>query len=301
MTRLGYACINLSIPYSTNRGMIKKTFHQKGIKYASELALLNARDLIEIIKWNHKNGIEVYRMSSDMFPWMSEYNLKDLPDYDKISTVLLGAGNLARKYNQRLSFHPGPFNQLGSVNPSVVDKTIKELNQHSEVMDLLGFEANHMTKINIHVGNATGSKESATERFCRNFDKLDLGTKCRLVVENDDKVGLYTVQELYDLIHLKINTPITFDYLHHYCNPGNLSEKQALSLTVSTWKESKPCAHYSSSKKLNEDDTAKLLAHADYIYEDINDYGFDIDIVVEAKAKELAILKYSKERNLLLS
>ena len=36
----------------------------------------------------------------------------------------------------------------------------------------------------------------------------------------------------------------------------------------------------------------KEQAHSDYIIEEIKDYGLDIDVVVEAKAKELAVKKY---------
>ena len=280
--------------------MIRRTFMDRGIEYASQLALLNARDLVEIIKWNHKNDIQVYRMSSGIFPWMSEYELSDLPDYNKISTILLGAGNLAKKYNQRLSFHPGPYNQLASSRPDVVLKTIKELNQHSEIMDLLNLPKSHMSKINIHIGAAYGDKEASMIRWCNEFNNLDQGTQQRLVVENDDKPNMYTVQDLYDGVYKKINVPITFDYLHHFCNPGKLSEKDALELAISTW-DTKPCTHYSASRKLNEDETSKLLAHADYVYDEIKDYGNDIDIVVEAKAKDLAIFKYRKDYKLILS
>ena len=125
---IGYACINMTLgsqkpKITTNRGMIRKTFDEKGISYVSELALQNIRDLIEVIKWNEKNGINFYRMSSDMFPWMSEYEFVDLPDYKKISVLLSGIGNLANKYGQRLSFHPGPFNVSASPSENVVKKT----------------------------------------------------------------------------------------------------------------------------------------------------------------------------------
>lgn len=119
-TQLGYACINTHLRKSgifTSRSMIKKTFNAKGIQYASELALQNSKDLVEIIKWNHANGIKLFRMSSGIFPWMSEYAISDLPDYTKISNILKGAGTLAKSYNQRLSFHPGPFVVLASPIP----------------------------------------------------------------------------------------------------------------------------------------------------------------------------------------
>jgi UV DNA damage repair endonuclease len=90
--RLGYACINMTLgsqkpKITTNRGMIRKTFDSKGLTYVSELALQNVRDLSKVISWNHQNGIQFYRMSSDMFPWMSEYEFTDLPDYQQHHTT----------------------------------------------------------------------------------------------------------------------------------------------------------------------------------------------------------------------
>ena len=87
-TNYGYCCINTTLQKSdkitTNRSMIKRTFAEKGIDYASELALANVKDLVKIINWNNRQGIKLFRISSDMFPWMSEYNLSDLPDHDFI-------------------------------------------------------------------------------------------------------------------------------------------------------------------------------------------------------------------------
>ena len=300
MTQHGYACINLSTDLATNRGMIRRTFQAKGIEYASQLALQNVRDLSQIISWNNQNNVKVFRMSSALFPWMSEYELCDLPDYKKIANILKGTGQMAMSNNQRLSFHPGPYNQMASSRPDVVTKTIKELNQHSEIMDLMGLPESHMSKINIHVGAAYGDKQASMIRWCNNFSNLNPGTQRRLVVENDDKPNMYTVQDLYDGVYKKIGVPVTFDYLHHFCNPGDLTEQEALELAISTW-DTKPCTHYSSSKKLNEDENSMLLAHADYVYEEINDYGHDIDIVLEVKAKDLALFKYRKDYEMILS
>ena len=298
--QLGYACINLHLTKQgirTSRKMIKKTFQAHGIEYASKLALENARDLVKIINWNAQNNIKLFRFSSCMFPWMSEYDLKDLPHYHRIKTLMNGAGTIAKKHGQRLTVHPGPFNQLASVNNFVVKKTIKELNQHGEMMDLLLQPRTNQAKINIHVGCATGGKEAAAKRFCENFQKLDESVKTRLVVENDDKPSLFTTMDLYNMVHKEIGIPITFDYHHHWCNPGEgYNEEQALKLAAKTWpKGIRQCTHYSSAKRVYEDESAKIVAHADYVYNEIKDYGLDIDCVVEAKAKEVAILKYRKE------
>jgi UV DNA damage endonuclease len=298
---LGYCCINMTLQkerkVTIGRGMIKKTFTERGIKYASELALANVKDMVEIIKWNHANGFTLYRMSSDMFPWCSEYQLKDLPDYDKICNVLKGAGTLAKQYGQRLTFHPGPFSVLASANPDVVAKTIIDLNTHGEIMDLIGLPRTPYAAINIHVNTTAPNKEDAMARFCANFALLDDSAKSRLVVENDDKESQYTVEDLYEHVYSVIGTPITFDYHHHWCHPGILSQQEALRLASMSWpKTVKQLVHFSSCKTIHEDATqTNKRAHADYIYDHINDYGLDLDVEIEAKAKELAVSRYKNE------
>lgn len=304
-TQLGYCCINLALrnkPITVNRTCRKITFQQKGMDYVSNLALQNIRDLITIVKWNEQNGFKVYRMSSDMFPWMSEYELKDLPDFQKISILLKGVGNLALKYGQRLSFHPGPFNVLGSPNPILVAKTQKELNQASEIMDLMGLPQSHLYPINIHCNGVYGDKKATMGRWASNYLSLSKSAQTRLVVENDDKGSMYSVQDLYDGIFSAVKVPITFDFHHHRFQPGGLSEQEAFELAMGTWHyhNVKPLFHYSSCRRTFEDPKCKAQAHADFIYEKINDYGHAVDIEVEAKAKEVAVLKYLEEHNGLL-
>ena len=75
--RMGYACINMQLSQPknfgpnpkaqkvfTNRTMIRRTFNQKGVDYASSLALQNCIDLYQILKWNHENGFDFFRISS---------------------------------------------------------------------------------------------------------------------------------------------------------------------------------------------------------------------------------------------
>ena len=295
MTNLGYACINMTLgkqkpKITTNRGMIKRTFLSEGVKYSSELALQNTRDLIEVIKWNHKNGFKLFRMTSNLIPWSSEFPLSSMPDYRKISILLNGAGNLADKYGQRITSHPGPFNVLVSPNEKVVQNTITDLSIHGEIFDLMGLSRTPYNKINIHCNGVYGDKISAMDRFCKNFEKLPESVQTRLTVENDDKASMYSVKDLM-YIHERIGIPIVFDYHHHTFNTGGLTEQEALELAMSTWGDIKPIVHYSESRTL-EDETAKPQAHSDFIYSEINTYGHDLDIVVEAKKKELTVQKY---------
>jgi UV DNA damage endonuclease len=300
---LGYACINMTLSESkpkitTNRSMIKRTFQEKGIEYASELALQNARDLFHILKWNNENGIKLFRLSSEFFPWASEYNLEQLPHYLRIKTLLEGCGNYAKNNGLRLTSHPGPFNVLTSPRKNVVENTFKDLTLHGEMFDLLGLERTHYNKINIHCNGVYGDKKSAMDRFCENFSKLPDSVKTRLTVENDDKASMYSVKDLM-YIHEKIGIPIVFDYHHHKFNTGGLTEEQALSLAVSTWPEGiTPIVHYSESKALHEEnEKLKPQAHSDYINELPDTYGLDVDIMVESKAKELAILPFLPKQN----
>ncbi len=293
MTNLGYACINMTLrkdKITTNRSMIKRTFLKEGITRSSDLALQNTRDLIEIIKWNHKNGFKLFRMTSDLIPWASEFSLSSMPDYRKISILLNGAGNLAAKYGQRITSHPGPFNVLVSPNERVVNNTIRDLSIHGEIFDLMGLSRTPYNKINIHCNGVYGDKQSAMDRFCKNFERLPESVQTRLTVENDDKASMYSVKDLM-YIHERIGIPIVFDYHHHKFCTGDMTEQEALELAMSTWGDIKPVVHYSESRTL-EDETAKPQAHSDYIYSEINTYGHDLDIVVEAKAKELTVLNY---------
>ena len=299
MGNLGYACINMTLGkkgITTNRSMIKRTFLEKGIPYASELSIQNVRDLIEIIKWNEQNDIKFFRMSSNVFPWSSEYPLSSLPHYERIKNLLAGAGHLADKYGQRITSHPGPFNVLVSPNENVVKNTITDLSIHGEVFDMMGLSRTPYNKINIHCNGVYGDKQSAMDRFCKNFERLPESVQTRLTIENDDKASMYSVKDLM-YIHERIGIPIVFDYHHHKFNTGGLTEEEALKLAVSTWGDIKPVVHYSESKSLHENnDSIKPQAHSDYISEVINTYGLDVDVMVEAKAKELTILEYKRVR-----
>ena len=296
---LGYCCINLTLGESgitCNRGMVKKTFIERGISYASELALKNVQDLHKIIKWNNETGIKMYRMTSDLFPWCSEYEIQDLPDYKEILHHLSLCGKEAVDNGQRLTFHPSPYSVLASQNESVVVKALKELSQHGEIMDMLGLERSTFYPINIHVNTAKPSKQEAADRFCSNFERLPDSAKLRLVVENDDKKSAFTPHDLYELIYKKIGIPITFDFHHHRCNPDHHTEEEALSLCLSSWGSVKAITHYSDSRKLFEDISAKDVAHSDWIWtKELPTYGKSFDIELEVKMKDLALLKLIRE------
>jgi len=278
---------------TTNRSMIKRTFTERGIDYASELGLLNAKDLFTILQWNNENNIKCFRTSSDIFPWGSEYGLKNAPDYKEIKSILQLCGKFADDNGIRITSHPGPFNVLVSPREHVVQNTIKDLELHGKVFDMMGLSRTPYNKLNIHCNGVYGDKISAMDRFCKNFEKLSPAVQGRLTIENDDKASMYSVKDLM-YIHERIGIPIVFDYHHHTFNTGGLSEQEALELAMSTWpKGITPMVHYSESKRLHEgNQKIKEQAHSDYINDLPNLYGNKVDVMVEAKAKELSILPY---------
>jgi UV DNA damage endonuclease len=300
--KLGYACINMTMGkhVSTNRAMVKKTFQTKGLDYVSELALKNASDIIKILEWNRLNGIHFFRLSSSIVPWGDHLDLTQLKDYKEIKAELKKAGDYARYWGMRINSHPGPFCVLTSPNENVVNNAIADLELHGKIFDMMGLEKSPFNNINIHCNGVYGDKKSAMDRFIKNFQRCSNSVKMRLTIENDDKATMYSVKDLM-YIYDETGIPIVFDYHHHQFCTGDLTEEQALKLAATTWpKDIGQEVHYSESKALHENNSKlKPQAHSDYINSLPNTYGLDVDIMVEAKAKELAILPFLKEQTMM--
>ena len=314
VNKIGYACISMQLSYptkygnkprgtqpiTTNRSMIRRTFDEKGVDYASELCLQNVKDLHQLIQWNIVNGYDFYRLSSDMAPWKTEYEWDDLKDIDEIKKWFHSAGTMAKTHGVRLTAHPGPFNVLVSPNEQVVENTIKDLTIHGDEFDMMGLSRTPYNKLNIHCNGVYGDKLSAMDRFCKNFERLPESVQTRLTVENDDKASMYSVKDLM-YIHERIGIPIVYDYHHHKFCTGDLSEREALELAISTWPDDiVPVVHYSESRSKEQlDESIRPQAHSDYVIDYIDTYGHNVDIMVEAKHKELAVNKYKELHNVL--
>ena len=313
MVNIGYACINMQLSYpqkygnqpkgveriTTSRSMIRRTFESKGTDYASEITLANVKDLVKYMEWNVEHGFKLYRIGSDIAPWKSEYEWTDLKDLEEIKETFAIAGKIATDNGIRLSFHPGPFNVLVSPTQRVVERCVTDLTIHGDIFDFMNQSRTPYNKINIHLGGAYGDKESAMKRFCKNFELLPESVSSRLTVENDDKESMYSVKELYHGVYSNIGVPIVFDFHHHRFCDGGLSEQEALELAMSTWPEGiKPCTHVSESRSKEQlDESIRPQAHSDYIVNEIPTYGNDFDVMMEAKHKELAVMKYWNKFN----
>lgn len=291
--QVGYCCINFTLgkqKVTTGRTLRQASFRQDTkLERTSLLTLQNAQDLVKILKWNVQNDVRVFRIGSNIFPWFEEYNEMDLPDYANILLALREAGEIIMASGMRVSFHPDHFVKLASSKPEVVKRSINNLHHHNLVFTLMGIPVSHYYPLNIHVG--MNHSQDVVDKFCNRFDMLNTLTQQRLVVENDDKANSFSVKQLHNDIYSRINTPITFDYFHHEFHPDGLTSQQAAELAASTW-DTTPLFHYSESKNLNENTNGNPRAHSDYAFMKIDDYGLNIDVDLEAKAKELAYFKY---------
>lgn len=297
---LGYACINMQLRDKNvfcSRTARKKTYEEKGLSYVGELALNNCKDLYVVLKWNKENNISLFRITSNLFPWASEYILQDLPQYKEISKVLKICGDFAKENNIRLSFHPGQFNCLSSEKDYVVKNAVQDLNHHSEIFDLMGMPRNHNAKINIHMGSTCGGElQKAADNFCRNFHLLDEGTMSRLTIENDDKPAMFSTKFIYDNVYKRIGTPIVFDAHHFELGPQDADYSDSFFMAYETWQNIVPTFHYSNSKKTYEDPTCRVYtAHSDFYYKPFISFGKRVDLMLEAKYKEKALFKYKKD------
>ena len=62
-SKIGYACTPISIPYRTTRSCILSNFNVDNFRECVDNNLL---DLMNILNWNRKNNIYMFRISSDI-------------------------------------------------------------------------------------------------------------------------------------------------------------------------------------------------------------------------------------------
>lgn len=282
---------------------------QSGPHLRQSLAMLDA-----VFDSLDRRDLRMYRMSSDLAPYLTH---PDLPQFHgqlvEAADDLAALGAKGRALGLRLSLHPSQYIVLNAADEAVATKSIADLDAQAKILDAMGLgpEAVVVT----HVGGAYGDKPSALERFARRYDALAEPSRRRLVLENDDT--LFHVADVLR-VHRLCGIRCVFDNLHHLCNNGEgadrLSLREALAAMLATWPvEQTPKIHYSSPRTEAMEAPRKagkssamatygaapnLRLHADYV----NPFEFayflekaeglrPFDVMVESKAKDLAVLK----------
>lgn len=268
---------------------------KEALSIVSKRTLNNVIVTRKTIEFCGKNNWN-YRISSDLFPLATlpeaNLSLNVLPDYNLILQEFKIASDIIKKYNVRCSTHPDQFVVPASGNPSVSAKSIVELTNHATMMDLFGLPQSYDAPINIHMNCYKGDLQEIANRFINVYNNLPINVKSRLVLENEDKPNSWNVQQLYDFIYTKTGIPITYDNLHHRCNPGNLSAKDAVMLAKSTW-PNRSLFHFSDNDLTNKNPRA----HGDYVRSIPEEYvDMDgVDFEFEFKAKDYAIERFEKD------
>jgi UV DNA damage endonuclease len=298
--RYGLCCISLELQELDDpikfQTMTYKRFssldREDALEILGDRILNNMRVTNSIMQHCAKHNM-VYRISSDLFPLITydeaNIDLEDLPNYNDIQESFDTIAETISSNMLRISCHPSEFNVLASTNQKAVEKSITELNFYSSFMDRIGCSANHNSPINLHIHNKNGTHTEIIDRFMQSFNNLDSNCRARLVIENDDKTGCWSVKELTDIFYPITNIPITFDYLHHACHPNGLTEEEALRACYATWGDYTPLFHYSESRPGNNP-----RAHADYANNIFNTYGLEFDVDFELKMKDRAIFKHQQ-------
>lgn len=293
--RLGYVAITKTLDNITSSSSLSYTIY-KNLENKNEclyeVIKSNLSNLKEIIIYNIKNNIHFYRLSSSMIPLAThnEVNFDYITPYKDLYKEI---GNLINKVNMRVDFHPNQYCVLNSMSKSVITNTFEILEYHSKLLN--NFKVDNPLVL-LHVGSSAGGKKAAITRFINNFYKLPVEIQNMLALENDDKV--FMIEDVLEICE-KLSIPCVLDYHHYICN----HESDLITLLpriFNTWKGRIPKIHFSSPKsKLKKE----FRSHHDYIFVDdfisfleiLKPYNIDVDIMLEAKAKDEALFKLVRE------
>ncbi|MBL9122708.1 MAG: UV DNA damage repair endonuclease UvsE [Planctomycetaceae bacterium] len=294
MIRLGLCCTFADEPIkfaTTTATAVGRLDRAVGLAKLSALCLANADALLQALHFCAQRGIGCFRVNCQILPLATHpqlgYAVDELPAGDQIVEKFRACGSFARARGLRTCFHPDQFVVLNSQRPEVVAASLRELEYQSEVAEWIGADV-----VNIHGGGAFGDKPSALDRFARALDRLSDRARSRLTVENDDRV--YTPRDLLPLC-AATGIPLVYDVHHHRCHPDGLTEAEATAQACATWQR-EPLAHLSSP--LAGWQGPGPQRHHDYI--DVGDFPEcwrqrTLTVEVEAKAKELAVLRLQRE------
>jgi UV DNA damage endonuclease len=292
--RFGLCCIFKEQPIKFRRKTAKylsKFSREDQRKQLSEVCLSNADSLLQALTFCHQNNIGSFRINSQILPLkthpQSGYDIADLPGADQIVKRFQTCGEFSRANDIRTTFHPDQFIVLSSIHPDVVIRSMADLKYQAKVAQWVNADV-----INIHAGGVYNDKKSALNRLRRVIDSLPDAVRKRLTLENDDKS--YSPSDLLPVCR-DMEIPLAYDVHHHRCIQDSLSVREATDLSAATWNR-EPLFHISSP--INGWQSRDMRKHHDFINR--NDFpqnwiSMKITVEVEAKAKELAVLKLMED------
>jgi len=261
------------------------------------------------------DDLRMVRIGSDILPaytepdWCYYWKKPDVRSY--CERELIKVGDLARRNDVRLSFHPGQFTVLASDNPDIVSRSIEEFEYHADLLRWMGYGKTFQDfKCNVHIAGKAGPAgiKDALKR-------LSPEARNTITIENDEnKWGIDSSLELAK------DCALVLDIHHHWVNSSEYIERDddRVKRIIDSWRGVRPVCHYSVSR---EDylqthckgtrpsmDTllskgykkAKLRAHSDMYWNTaVNEWAWtfteDFDIMCESKAKQVASISFYNE------
>ena len=291
--RLGYACVPITIEETSSHSLTYTNYKKLGSRANEKLDSVikkNFESLEKILKYNIRNDIIFFRMTSELIPLANHPNVI----YDFITpykSYYKKIGKIIKENNLRVDLHPSAYTVLNSVNEDVVNSTINILEFYQKMYECMKIKS----KIVLHVGSKIGGKKAGIKRFIENFNKLNNELKDMIVVENDDKS--YNIRNVLSLCE-KLDIPMVLDYHHYKVNKNNEKIEDYIERIFNTWKDDIPKIHFSSPK-----DKKNKRSHNDYInVDDFIDFlekikftNRDFDVMIEAKKKDDALFRLIRE------
>lgn len=293
--RLGYACISKTLSNVTTSSTITYTTFQKDKDYKKiDTAIKsNLNALKETLTYNIKNNIHFFRLSSKLIPLATKSDV--IFDYiDPYKDYYNSIAKIIKDNKLRIDFHPDEFCVLNSTKSEVVKNSIAILEYHYNLLKALEIKNKILV---LHIGGNTFGKKNSISRFINNFNTLSKDIQESIAIENDDKI--FNIRDCV-YISKNINVPVILDYHHHICNHDELDINDYLKDILSSWHNTTPKMHFSSPKNKTKKD---FRSHNDYINVDafinfidiLKPFNHDIDIMIEAKAKDEALFRLVRE------
>jgi UV damage endonuclease UvdE len=327
MKRIGFACKWIDHPHqvdgikpaddakqyntgSTTVAWLKRQTQDQAEQKLWDLMVQNiesTRKLVERVGTLNEH-LRMVRISSDILPvytqadWSYFWRRADVVAY--CERHFREIGDVARKHNVRLSFHPGQFTVLASDNPGIVGRSIEEFEYHADMVRYMGYGKTFQDfKINVHISGKQGPDGIRSA-----YKRLSQEARNCITIENEENSW-----GLDDCLTLSDTIPIVLDIHHHWIREGEYisCNDDRVKKVVDSWRGLRPTLHYSVSREdylVNHDTQIppnhaqllhegykkqKLRAHSDFYWNTAtNEWALSFlnthDIMCESKGKNLA-------------
>jgi len=249
--------------------------------YANNLTRLNGA-----LDFCSERGLKLYRLTSGLFPFADDEAGADV--LEEFQDEARRTGERATMLGIRLVIHPDQFVVLSSDSEQVVANSIKILETHAHVLDLLAQPRTSWTVIEIH-----GGKGDRTKRLVEVIRALPDAIRTRLALENDEYA--YSAAQILEACRAA-GVPMVFDAHHHVCREKLTSyEDESVAHFLAAARETWPVPEWQLVHISNGRTAFNDRHHSDLITDMPSAYARAPWIEVEAKHKELAIEKLRAE------